>query len=130
MSFTPPTAGNADAANLSLFLELTSRACGYGRSWVTLPLSWVAEVCGAMHSCHVDGDVPFVVSLRHSLWVWTAHAAHSSDKPICVGLVRLDLEPDEQHIHQVFWGRDEGILYNAVHPISFDVSGLCFSLAH
>ena len=100
-SFTPTAAGNADAAksgvNLSLFLEPTSTARGYGKSWVTLPLSWVAEVCGAMHSCHVD-DLQLAMSCRHSLCVRTAHAAFGFDKRIDVGVMHFDLEPDEQHV--------------------------------
>jgi len=37
-----------------------------------LPLSWAAEVCGAMHSCHVD-DVHPNISFRHILWVHVQH---------------------------------------------------------
>jgi len=62
-----------------------------------LPLSWAANVGGAMHGCHVD-DVLSDVSCRHSLWVRTAHAARSFDKPIYVGLYYLNLEPDEQQV--------------------------------
>lgn len=94
MSFTPLADAANISVNLSLFLELTSRERGYGRSWVTLSLSRVAELCSAMHSCHID-DVQSVVGFRHSLWVRTAHAALGFEKPIHVGLVHLNLEPDE-----------------------------------
>ena len=59
-------------------------------------------------------DVHFVVSFRHSLWVWTAHAGLSC-------LLHFNLEPDEQHIHHLFWAATETRSSSTMQSIRFQL---------